>query len=502
MPKDRRNIYAGRFSDYLARLEIYFRLYIPGNDASITRLFDYVFAHLASGRRYAPIILVIPWSTRAFPFQWIFQAGIAELFKVFIHMELPKPLTDRDIQESQTDWYDFADQLQEFVRPGENFAFDSNGVRHVCSESETPWPILYMRDTANLTAPLLRKLRGDCFGDDRFWPRAKEGSAIFVFEANLSALCASSFTDFRVLNVETAKALKALFPRLPSWFFDLSFCVPFSEPSFQDLLASASILFGERRYQIKRTSRSPNSVRFGPEETADICRTICRTLLTGCASLEDFYARILDYSRGLDLVELKPKVLAAIETEPPERMVYACGRAPESAARPALVSIADFENRTFAFEQSALKPAAQNRPPAWQTYPAVWNTLYIPDEIKADILRRVKRFVDGLTSGRDGLLLYGPPGTGKTLIAKAIAQTVDCAFFPLTVPHLKGAHLGHTAEKVSRLWDQIRAAGTAVVFIDECDAVFARRGGVNTDSFVEELINTFVSKWEGLESLV
>ncbi len=38
------------------------------------------------------------------------------------------------------------------------------------------------------------------------------------------------------------------------------------------------------------------------------------------------------------------------------------------------------------------------------------------------------------------------------------------------------------------------------MFIDECEGVFARRGGTNTDAASEELVQAFLAEWDGVGS--
>src|SRR5262249_34862673 len=40
--------------------------------------------------------------------------------------------------------------------------------------------------------------------------------------------------------------------------------------------------------------------------------------------------------------------------------------------------------------------------------------------------------------------------------------------------------------------------GRCVIFIDECEGVFVRRGGTNSDSASEELVQAFLAEWDGV----
>jgi EmrB/QacA subfamily drug resistance transporter len=76
-----------------------------------------------------------------------------------------------------------------------------------------------------------------------------------------------------------------------------------------------------------------------------------------------------------------------------------------------------------------------------------------------------------------GLLLHGPSGTGKTLLAKALAGEAQVQFFAASGSDFMERYVGVGASRVRQLFARARtAAGGAVVFIDEVDAIGKRRG--------------------------
>ncbi len=126
-----------------------------------------------------------------------------------------------------------------------------------------------------------------------------------------------------------------------------------------------------------------------------------------------------------------------------------------------------------------------------------WAGLQVPDVARLRVQSLAAHFAADSTSATRGLLLYGPPGTGKTRVARALADSMGCAFFPLSLPDLKAGHIGQSSERVRELWDRALAEPRAVIFVDECDGVFARRGAANTDGFVEDIVNAFLARWDG-----
>jgi cell division protease FtsH len=76
-----------------------------------------------------------------------------------------------------------------------------------------------------------------------------------------------------------------------------------------------------------------------------------------------------------------------------------------------------------------------------------------------------------------GLMLYGPPGTGKTLLAKAVAGEAGAAFYAMSGSDFVEMYVGVGAARVRDVFAKARLNTPAIVFIDEVDAVGAKRGG-------------------------
>ena len=76
-----------------------------------------------------------------------------------------------------------------------------------------------------------------------------------------------------------------------------------------------------------------------------------------------------------------------------------------------------------------------------------------------------------------GLMLYGPPGTGKTLLAKAVAGEASAAFYAMSGSDFVEMYVGVGAGRVRDLFAKARGETPAIIFIDEVDAIGAKRGG-------------------------
>lgn len=76
-----------------------------------------------------------------------------------------------------------------------------------------------------------------------------------------------------------------------------------------------------------------------------------------------------------------------------------------------------------------------------------------------------------------GVLLFGPPGTGKTLLAKAIAGEAGIPFFSASGSEFVEMFVGVAAARVRDLFSRAREYAPSIIFIDEIDAIGAKRGG-------------------------
>jgi len=90
-----------------------------------------------------------------------------------------------------------------------------------------------------------------------------------------------------------------------------------------------------------------------------------------------------------------------------------------------------------------------------------------------------------------GILLYGPPGTGKTLLAKAVAASTESTFIEIVASELVQKFIGEGAKLVKEIFEMARKKSPSVVFIDELDALAAKRMEIGT-SGEREVNRTFM----------
>lgn len=101
-----------------------------------------------------------------------------------------------------------------------------------------------------------------------------------------------------------------------------------------------------------------------------------------------------------------------------------------------------------------------------------------------------------------GVLLYGPPGTGKTMLAKAAAHEAGAVFYAVKCSDIVSKWVGESEKNIAELFDTARKHDRAIIFFDELDSLFFKRGkDVHNDRRVNELlqqIDGFSSKSSGL----
>ncbi|PSP58331.1 peptidase [Halobacteriales archaeon QH_8_67_36] len=100
-----------------------------------------------------------------------------------------------------------------------------------------------------------------------------------------------------------------------------------------------------------------------------------------------------------------------------------------------------------------------------------------------------------------GVLLHGPPGTGKTMLAKAVANETDATFIKMAGSELVHKFIGEGAKLVRDLFELARQEEPAVVFIDEIDAIAAKRTDSKTsgDAEVQRTMMQLLSEMDGFD---
>jgi ATP-dependent 26S proteasome regulatory subunit len=98
-----------------------------------------------------------------------------------------------------------------------------------------------------------------------------------------------------------------------------------------------------------------------------------------------------------------------------------------------------------------------------------------------------------------GIMMYGPPGCGKTYIARATAGELGVHFYTLSLPEILDMWLGNTEKNLSHIFETARANAPAVLFIDEMDALGAKRSDIHTAS-VRMMVSQFLIEMDGISA--
>ncbi|TFG20282.1 MAG: AAA family ATPase [Promethearchaeota archaeon] len=100
------------------------------------------------------------------------------------------------------------------------------------------------------------------------------------------------------------------------------------------------------------------------------------------------------------------------------------------------------------------------------------------------------------------VLFFGKPGTGKTLTARALASECESQILVRKGTALIGLHVGDGANKIHTLFSKARKIakkhGSAIIFIDEIDAVGLSRSYQMVRGDVVEVSTALLSEMDGI----
>jgi proteasome regulatory subunit len=100
-----------------------------------------------------------------------------------------------------------------------------------------------------------------------------------------------------------------------------------------------------------------------------------------------------------------------------------------------------------------------------------------------------------------GVLLYGPPGTGKTLLAKAVAHETNATFIKIVASEFVKKYIGEGARLVRGVFELAKEKSPSIIFIDEIDAIAAKRlkSSTSGDREVQRTLMQLLAEMDGFE---
>ena len=118
-----------------------------------------------------------------------------------------------------------------------------------------------------------------------------------------------------------------------------------------------------------------------------------------------------------------------------------------------------------------------------------------------DFLKNPDRFYEMGAKIPRGVLLCGKPGTGKTLIAKAIAGEANVPFISMSGSEFIEMFAGLGASRVRKLFEKAKKIAPCIVFIDEIDAIGARRtSSSRAQSENNQTLNQLLVEMDGFDT--
>ena len=96
----------------------------------------------------------------------------------------------------------------------------------------------------------------------------------------------------------------------------------------------------------------------------------------------------------------------------------------------------------------------------------------------------------------NGILLYGPPGCGKTYFAQNLAQEMKCNFMSVDCSDLSTPYIHGAQGDIGDMFKQAEEIAPCILFLDEVDALIARRDKHNNVHTSGE-VNVFLTHLNG-----
>jgi hypothetical protein len=142
-----------------------------------------------------------------------------------------------------------------------------------------------------------------------------------------------------------------------------------------------------------------------------------------------------------------------------------------------------------------------------------WSDLVLPERSLAEI-DYLRHYLDHreVVSGSDGYgrhnrrgyraLFHGPPGTGKTLTAALLGKVTERPVFRVDLSMVVSKYIGETEKNLAGLFSRAEHKGW-ILFFDEADALFSKRGEVkeSRDKYANQETSFLLQRVEHYDGL-
>lgn len=101
------------------------------------------------------------------------------------------------------------------------------------------------------------------------------------------------------------------------------------------------------------------------------------------------------------------------------------------------------------------------------------------------------------------VLLAGAPGTGKTMTAHVLAHEIGMPLYQVDLPHVMDKYIGETEKRLEQIFAFAEKANV-VLFFDEADALFGKRGEVTEgkDRYANMEVSYLLQRMEQFDGIV